>query len=94
MSAERPLVFPREPRLLNIGCGGTWHPDWLNGDVEPLSAEVRRLDARCRIPIADGSCDAVYYSHQSVLATVALEHTKLGVPGAPPPVDVEATDER
>lgn len=63
MSAERPLIFAREPRLLNIGCGGSWHPDWLNCDVRPASPEVRTLDARCRIPIADGGCDAVYHSH-------------------------------
>jgi len=50
-------------KLVNIGCGAVFHSDWINLDVEPVSSEVRRLDARRPLPFADGSVDAVYHSH-------------------------------
>ena len=50
-------------KLVNIGCGAVFHSDWINLDVEPVSSEVRRLDARRPLPFADGSVAAVYHSH-------------------------------
>lgn len=56
-------------RLLNIGCGATLHPEWLNVDLEPLAPGVQRLDVRQPLPFADGSFNAVYCSH-------VLEHLR------------------
>ncbi len=51
------------PVLLNLGCGRTIHPDWINLDVVPLCAGVRSWDLRRPLPFAPGACDAVYTSH-------------------------------
>jgi SAM-dependent methyltransferase len=56
-------------RLLNVGCGATCHPAWLNVDAAPLSRDVLALDVRKGLPLADQSCDAVYSSH-------VLEHLR------------------
>ncbi len=50
-------------RLLNFGCGGTFHPDWTNLDTSPASPGVIAHDLRLRFPFADGSFDAAYGSH-------------------------------
>ena len=50
-------------KLINIGCGEVFHPDWVNLAVAPVSPEVRRLDARRPLPFGDGEVDAVYHSH-------------------------------
>ena len=50
-------------RLLNFGCGGTWHPDWTNLDASPLSPDVVAHDLRRPFPFADATYDAVYGSH-------------------------------
>lgn len=49
--------------LANLGCGSEWHVAWRNFDVRPSSPEVQRVDLRHGIPLADGTCDAVYHSH-------------------------------
>lgn len=51
------------PRLLNLGCGGTFHPDWVNLDSSPAIPGVIRHDLRRVLPLTDGSFDAVYASH-------------------------------
>jgi predicted SAM-dependent methyltransferase len=50
-------------RLLNIGCGATFHPDWVNLDTAPASPAVRRHDIGSGLPFADGHFSAVYASH-------------------------------
>lgn len=49
--------------LVNIGCGASFHPAWLNFDIEPATREVRPLDTRLGIPLPDASADACYCSH-------------------------------
>lgn len=49
--------------LVNLGCGSIFHDAWRNFDVEPQSPEVEYLDVRRGVPIAAGTCDAVYHSH-------------------------------
>ncbi|MDZ7771611.1 MAG: methyltransferase domain-containing protein [Balneolaceae bacterium] len=49
--------------LLNIGCGETWHPDWVNLDLAPRHPEVRRHDLREGLPFGEGTVDACYSSH-------------------------------
>jgi predicted SAM-dependent methyltransferase len=51
------------PRLLNIGCGARFHAEWVNVDVQPAHASVRRHDAGKALPFAAGEFDAVYHSH-------------------------------
>jgi SAM-dependent methyltransferase len=55
--------------LINIGCGGTWHPDWMNFDVRPAHPAVYTLDARAGLPFETGTVDACYSSH-------VLEHLR------------------
>ena len=60
---------PASTILVNLGCGETWHPEWLNFDIHPVPPYVRELDIRRRLPFADQSVDAVYHSH-------VLEHLR------------------
>lgn len=49
--------------LLNIGCGATYHPAWVNIDVEPLTKQITRHDAAMPLPFNDSCFDACYCSH-------------------------------
>jgi hypothetical protein len=51
------------PVLLNLGCGATLHPDWVNFDVAPALPGVVRMDLRRGLPYPDNSADACYTSH-------------------------------
>jgi SAM-dependent methyltransferase len=51
------------PMLLNVGCGQTFHPEWINVDVVPAAPGVRRVDLAHGLPFADRSIDACYCSH-------------------------------
>ncbi|MHC1753255.1 class I SAM-dependent methyltransferase [Humidesulfovibrio sp.] len=51
------------PRLLNLGCGCRFHPDWLNVDLVSRHPEVMECDLSCGLPFAEASMDAVYASH-------------------------------
>ena len=59
-------------RLLNFGCGGTFHLDWVNLDASPVSPDVIAYDLRRRFPFAEGTFDAAYGSH-------VLEHLETAV---------------
>jgi predicted SAM-dependent methyltransferase len=50
-------------RLLNFGCGRTYHRDWTNLDTLPVSPEVIPHDLRQAFPFDDAAFDAVYGSH-------------------------------
>ena len=52
-----------KPVLVNLGCGGQSHPDWINIDFRGDGQSVFSWDLRRRLPLADRSCDAVYASH-------------------------------
>lgn len=49
--------------LLNIGCGSTFHPAWINLDLHSTSPHVRAHDVRKQLPFPDTSIDAVYTAH-------------------------------
>jgi SAM-dependent methyltransferase len=53
----------RDRRLLNFGCGGTFHPNWTNLDSSSISPHVIEHDLRKPFPFTDGTFDAVYGSH-------------------------------
>lgn len=51
------------PALLNIGCGGSRHPAWLNVDIAPGHAAVFDWNIRTPFPLPGETFDAVYHSH-------------------------------
>lgn len=48
---------------LNLGCGNTFHPDWINIDLKSNSPHVREYNLLKGIPYPDNSLDVVYHSH-------------------------------
>ena len=50
-------------KLLNIGCGETMDPHWINIDIASSSADVHVHDVRRGLPFSDGEFDACYCSH-------------------------------
>ena len=50
-------------RLLNIGCGETLHPKWVNVDIVAAMPGVQTHDVRRGLPYADNLFDACYCSH-------------------------------
>ena len=50
------------PRMLNLGCGHRFHPDWVNVDIAPQSPEVMKCDVSRGIPFPDQTFDVVYHS--------------------------------
>lgn len=61
-------------KLVNVGCGQTFHPEWLNFDVAPAAVGVKRWDLRRGLPFREGEVDAVYSSH--VLEHLNCEEAK------------------
>lgn len=53
----------RDPKLLNLGCGNRFHPEWINIDCKARSREVLEHDLTTGIPFGDEIFDAVYHSH-------------------------------
>jgi predicted SAM-dependent methyltransferase len=62
-SPKEPLFFSKGPYKVNLGCGASYHPEWINLDFVPHSNEVVQCDLRKNLPFADGVCSAVYHSH-------------------------------
>lgn len=50
-------------KLLNIGCGATYHPAWINIDAEPVSREISRHNVVAPLPFDDSTFDVCYCSH-------------------------------
>ena len=49
--------------LLNLGCGGRFHPAWVNVDLNSSCPAVVAHDIRRPLPFAADSFDGVYHSH-------------------------------
>jgi len=56
-------------KLINIGCGRSFHTDWVNIDIVSSCPEVRQHDIRKNLPYPDAEFDACYTSH-------VLEHLR------------------
>lgn len=50
-------------RMLNVGCGPTFHEAWINLDAVAVSPAVIACDIRKGLPFADGSIAVCYSSH-------------------------------
>jgi len=50
-------------KLVNVGCGATFHPSWVNLDLVSLSPLVQAYDIRKGLPFEASSVDACYSSH-------------------------------
>lgn len=50
-------------KLLNLGCGNTYHKDWINYDFISRSENVIQYNLLNGIPIAENEVAAVYHSH-------------------------------
>ena len=59
-----------QDRLLNVGCGQSFHQDWINVDLEPYDDSVQKHDITQGLPFESGTFDGVYHSH-------VLEHLDL-----------------
>lgn len=64
--------------LVNIGCGATWHHDWINLDLCPTSPQVQEWDASKGLPLGNDSADACYASHVLEHVTPDQARTLLG----------------
>lgn len=49
--------------MLNIGCGRTYHADWINVDLESSDSNVISHDVTKGIPFQDCKFKVVYHSH-------------------------------
>lgn len=58
-------------KLLNLGCGSTFHPAWVNVDMVSCSPDVQICDLRKKLPYPDDYFDVCYSSH-------VIEHLKHG----------------
>ena len=61
-------------KLVNIGCGSVFHPDWINLDVLPLAKNVQSYDIRDTLPFLSQEIDVCYSSH--VLEHLSREQAK------------------
>ncbi|MCM0753974.1 methyltransferase domain-containing protein [Desulfovibrio aminophilus] len=50
-------------RMLNLGCGRRFHPDWVNVDFRSSGPGVLACDLSRGLCFADQSFDVVYHSH-------------------------------
>jgi predicted SAM-dependent methyltransferase len=53
----------KNSRLLNLGCGQRWHPDWRNVDLISTAPEVEAIDLLKPWPFEHNFYDAIYCSH-------------------------------
>jgi SAM-dependent methyltransferase len=56
-------ALENRPRSLNLGCGGRFHPAWVNLDLRPAHPSVSPHDVAEPLPFPDRSFDAVYHAH-------------------------------
>lgn len=63
LCAKQPLIAASRPALLNVGCGGHAHGNWMNLDIAPQSPDVFDHNVTAPLPFPDATFDAVYHSH-------------------------------
>jgi SAM-dependent methyltransferase len=50
-------------KMLNIGCGANYHPDWINLDVSAFDSSVLEVDINDGLPFSSEFAAACYCSH-------------------------------
>jgi predicted SAM-dependent methyltransferase len=50
-------------KMLNIGCGASYHPDWINLDVSPADPNVLAVDINSGLPFSSEFATICYSSH-------------------------------
>ena len=50
-------------KMLNLGCGGHYHPDWINIDFRSTGPGVQGHNLLKGIPVPDNSVDVVYHAN-------------------------------
>ena len=50
-------------KLLNLGCGNRYHPEWVNVDFHSTGPGVIAYNLNKGLPFEDNSFDVVYHSH-------------------------------
>ena len=60
---KTPVLKDEPPRMLNVGCGSHYHPDWCNVDLVSVDPRVIEFDIRKGLPFHDNYFLAVYHSH-------------------------------
>lgn len=50
-------------KMLNLGCGKRFHPDWVNVDFVSSSPGIIAHNLTSGIPFSDNKFDVVYHSH-------------------------------
>jgi len=50
-------------KLLNLGCGNRYHPDWINLDFSSRNEHIQSHNLYKPLPFDDSSIDVVYSSH-------------------------------
>lgn len=50
-------------KMINIGCGSTNHPDWINLDVAPINPDVISVNITDGLPFSAEFSDVCYSSH-------------------------------
>jgi predicted SAM-dependent methyltransferase len=52
-----------DTKMLNIGCGATYHPDWINLDVLSADPSILPVDINDGLPFPSDSATACYSAH-------------------------------
>jgi predicted SAM-dependent methyltransferase len=50
-------------KMINIGCGTTYHSEWINLDVSPFDPEIRLVDINEGLPFPQDFSTVCYCSH-------------------------------
>ncbi|MFJ8102447.1 class I SAM-dependent methyltransferase [Lysinibacillus sp. NPDC096212] len=57
------MIDDHSLKLLNVGCGTTFHKAWVNIDINSIHEEIINVDIRKGLPFEESSFDVVYSSH-------------------------------
>ncbi len=57
------IMHEKRFKMLNLGCGSSYHPDWINMDFIHADPDVIAHDLRNPLPLEKSSCDVIYTSH-------------------------------
>jgi predicted SAM-dependent methyltransferase/glycosyltransferase involved in cell wall biosynthesis len=61
---NHPLSLPKNNILkLNVGCGSSFHEDWINLDIAPRHPSIIQHDLKQPLPFANNTFHVVYNSH-------------------------------